>query len=403
MAYRFPGLELDPQQRELRVGGRAVHVEPQVFDLLLLLVENRDRVVGKDEIFERVWDGRIVSESTLSSRINAARRAIGDDGDRQRLIRTVARRGFRFMGEPGPPLGEPGSPSGAAPSPDRDNTNRQQEIRFCRTCDGVQLAYATVGVGYPIVKAANYLSHLEFDWESPVWSEFLKMLSADHRLIRYDARGTGMSDWEVDSISFDDFVRDLEAIIDTTGLKRFALLGISQGCAASIAYAVKYPKRVSHLILHGGYAQGRLKRQSPQERERGELLISMMQAFWGTEQAGFSRMFSSMFIPEGTEEQTRWWVDLQRVSASAENAVRVRRACDDIDIVELLPQVAVPTLVLHSRREAVQPFEQSRLIAASIPNARFVPIDSSNHIILPQEPAWPGFAREILSFLDRNE
>jgi pimeloyl-ACP methyl ester carboxylesterase len=404
MVYRFAGFDLDPPQRELRVGGRPVHVEPQVFDLLVLLAENRDRVVTKEEIFERIWDGRIVSESTLSSRINAARRAVGDDGDRQQVIRTVARRGFRFVAPPAPAHGTAAGPDASREAaPRRAAADRQQDIRFCRTADGVQLAYATVGDGYPIVKAANYLSHLEYDWQSPVWRDFLTLLSDGNRLIRYDARGTGMSDWEVASISFDDFVRDLETVTDTTGIDRFALLGISQGCAVSIAYAVKYPERVSHLILHGGYAEGRLKRSSPVEKERGEALISLMKAFWGTEQAGFSRMFSTLFIPDGTEEQTRWWVDLQRVSASPENAVRVRRACDEIDIVDLLARVTVPTLVLHSRREAVQPFEQSRLIASSIPGARFVPLDSANHILLPQEPAWEEFTREILAFLNESE
>ncbi|MEX2454348.1 MAG: alpha/beta fold hydrolase [Rhodospirillaceae bacterium] len=400
MVFCFETFDLDPRQRELRVGGRQVHVEPQVFDLLVLLVENRERVIGKDEIFARIWDGRIVSESTLSSRINAARRALGDDGVRQSLIRTVARRGFRFVGNPAPP-GQAlrmEVPAGTGTPPAAGA--RQQDIRFCRSSDGVELAYATVGAGYPIVKAANYLSHLEYDWESPVWRDFLKVLSRDNRLIRYDARGTGMSDWNVDRISFDDFVRDLETVIETTGVERFALLGISQGCATSIAYAIRYPERVSHLILHGGYAQGRLRRQTQVERERGEAIIALMKAFWGTEQDGFSRMFSALFIPDGTEEQTRWWIDLQRVSASAENAVRIRRACDEIDIVDLLPRVAVPTLVLHSRREAVQPFEQSRLIASSIPNARFVPLDSANHIVLPQEPAWAGYIAEILAFLD---
>ena len=405
---KFEDFELDTQQSELRRRGEPVALEPQVFELLLYLVENGDHVVSKDDIIEHVWHGRIVSDSALSSRINAVRKALDDDGKSQRLIRTISKRGFRFIGEL---AGLSQTASGAAAAPISAASDGaasssgavHQDIRFCRTADGAQLAYATSGSGMPVVKAANWLTHLEHDWNSPVWSEFLTLMSRDHRLIRYDVRGTGMSDWDVEDISFDAFVRDLETVVDTLELERFALIGISQGCAVSIAYAARHPERVSHLILHGGYAEGRLQRPSPEEHERARTIRSLMKECWGTKQEGFSKAFSALYIPDGTPEQLQWWVDLQRISATPENASRILDANNEINVVELLPRITAPTLVMHSKTEAVTPFEQARLIAASIRNARFVPIDSANHLVMPEEPAFAVFMDEILAFLNDGE
>jgi len=203
----------------------------------------------------------------------------------------------------------------------------------------------------------------------------------------------------VQDISFEAFVRDLETVVDALGLERFSLLGISQGAAVAAAYAARHGERVEKLVLHGGYAQGRMRRGSPADEEQAEAFITLMRYGWGEEHSPFMQAFSSVYIPKAAPEQIRWFIDLQRVSTSAENAVRIRSACDQIDIVDLLPKIRAPTLVTHSRFDHVAPFEQGRLIATSIPNARFVALESDNHPILPGEPAWPKWVGEIADFL----
>src|SRR5262245_40173168 len=290
MQFHFGNHVLDVDRRELRRGSDPVAVEPQVFDLLLYLVQNRDRVVSKEDLIASVWGGRIVSDSTLTSRINAARKAVGDSGEEQRLIRTIARKGIRFVCAVDEPSGSTAA-SAAAPQ-----AHPHQEIHFCTASDGVRIAYALAGRGPPLIKAANWLNHLEYDWDSPVWSHLLYALAAEHRLIRYDERGNGLSDWEVDDISFEAFVRDLETVVEATGVERFALLGISQGCAVSIAYAVRHPERVSHLVLLGGYARGRRKRNSTDQIEQADALLTLMRQGWGQENPAFRHIFTSLFI-----------------------------------------------------------------------------------------------------------
>jgi DNA-binding winged helix-turn-helix (wHTH) protein/fermentation-respiration switch protein FrsA (DUF1100 family) len=400
--FRFGEYALDIDRRELRRAADLVAIEPQVFDLLVYLIEHRGRVVSKDDLIEAVWGGRIVSDSTLTSRINAARRAIGDDGQEQRLIRTLQRKGIRFVGDvyDGVETALPSPEDSAHPLHEApDPLPATQEVTFCRTTDGVSLAIASVGHGEPLVKAANWLTHVEYDWKSPVWSQLLHRLAESHRLIRYDGRGTGLSDRDVDDISFDAFVRDLASVIDASALERTALLGISQGAAVAIAYAVRHPERVSKLVLHGAYAQGRNKRGSAADAEMAGAFVSLMRHGWGDEHSAFMQAFSSVYLPTGSPEQVKWFCDLQRITTSAENAIRIRSACDDIDVVDLLAQVKVPTLVFHSRNDSVVPFEQGRLIAAAIPAARFVTLESDNHMVLPGEPAWLKLVSEIESFL----
>jgi pimeloyl-ACP methyl ester carboxylesterase/DNA-binding SARP family transcriptional activator len=275
----------------------------------------------------------------------------------------------------------------------------QQKVHFCMASDNVRIAYALAGQGLPLVKAANWLNHLEYDWRSPIWSELLHALAAEYQLIRYDERGTGLSDWNVDDISFEAFVRDLASVVDATELHRFALLGISQGCGVSIAYAVQHPERVSHLLLYGGYARGRRKRGSTAEIESSNATLTLMRLGWGQDNPAFRHIFTSLFIPNGTAEQMKWFDDLQRVTTSAENAVRIRQTMNDIDVTDLLERVSVPTLVLHCHGDAVVPFEEGRLMASRIPGARFVALESPNHLILPGEPALGRFLDTIRDFL----
>jgi len=278
-----------------------------------------------------------------------------------------------------------------------------QEIKFCTAADGVRIAYAEVGQGPPLLKAPNWLNHLEYDWESPVWRHLLHALAAKHRLVRFDERGNGLSDWDVAEISLEAFVRDLEAVADAAELRRFDLFGISQGCATSIAYTVRYPGRVRRLVLYGGFARGRFQRGTKGETEKAAAMVTLIRQGWGQENPAFRQFFTSSFLPEGSPEQMQWFNDLQKITTSAENAARIREACDRIDVSDLLPQVKVPTLVVHCRNDAVQPFDEGRRMAAMIPGARFVSLEGRNHLILEHEPAWVRFRQEIENFLSADD
>jgi class 3 adenylate cyclase/pimeloyl-ACP methyl ester carboxylesterase len=274
-----------------------------------------------------------------------------------------------------------------------------QEIRFCMAPDGVRIAYATVGSGPPLVKAPNWMNHLEYDWRSPIWRHLLQELSRDHTLVRFDQRANGLSDWDVDDVSFDASVRDLEAVVEAQGLERFSLLGISQGCAISIAYAVKHPDRVSHLVLYGGFARGVLSQGSQSVQERVAALATLMRHEWGQDNPAFRQIFTARFIPGGTQEQIKSFNELQRISISPDNAVRALDTMNNTDVTTLLAKVTTPTLVLHCRGDAIIPFNEGRKLAAGIPNARFVPLEGDNHLMLEHEPAWPRFLNEVRSFL----
>ncbi len=389
MLYRFDQFSVDVGGRELRRGDIMIEIEPQVFDVLVYLIENRDRVVSKEELFQAIWEGRVVSESALTSRINAARSAVGDTGAIQKWIRTSARKGYRFVG-----LLDEHEEARASPK-----SNLRQEVRFCTAADGPHIAYATVGSGAPLVKAGNWLNHLEYDWESPVWSHLLHWLAEKNHLVRYDARGNGLSDWDVGDIELDHFVTDLEAVVDAQGLDQFTLFGVSQGCAVSIAYAVRHPGKVRKLILYGGFALGRKLRGKPMEAEQAEAMLTLMRTGWGQENPAFRQVFTSLFIPDATPDQMLWFNNLQKVTTSAENAVKMRLISDGMNVVDLLPKVTCPTLVMHCRDDAVQPFGEGRRIAAGISGARFVALDGRNHLILESDPGWPRFQQEVSAFL----
>lgn len=276
----------------------------------------------------------------------------------------------------------------------------EQDIRFCTTSDGARIAYARSGQGPPLVKAANWLTHLEYDWKSPLWQAWLEGLGRHRTLIRYDERGCGLSDWDVSDFSFDAWVDDLEAVVEASELDRFALLGISQGGPIAMTYAARHPERVTHLVLYGTYVRGRLKRDpTPRDFEEAETLDKVVRLGWGQENPAFRQIFTSLFLPDGTPEQVQAFNELQRISTSPENAARIIAGFNIINVEELAPKIDIPTLVLHARKDARIPFEEGRRVASLIPGARFVPLDSNNHLLLEQEPAWPHFLREVLSFL----
>jgi pimeloyl-ACP methyl ester carboxylesterase len=285
------------------------------------------------------------------------------------------------------------SSQGAAPA--------RQQILFCRALDGVRIAYAKSGTpdAPPLVKPGNWLTHLEFDWNSPVWRHWLTEMGRGHTLIRYDARGCGLSDHDAADVSLESWVRDLGAVVDAAGLERFSLLGISQGCPVAVAYAARHPERVERLVLYGGYAVGRsLRSASPEEELERRLLHDLIRVGWGRDNPAFRQVFGALFIPAGTPEQHQWFNDLAKTMPMA-SALRVRQASDVIDVRAEAARIRAPTLVLHARGDAMVPFEIGRQLAAFVPGARFVPLESRNHLLLETEPAWARFLDEVRAFI----
>lgn len=409
MIYEFADFVLDTRRCELSRDGEARHLEPQVYAVLCHLIENRERVVSRDELLDHVWGHRFITPGTLNTRIKLLRQALDDDGDAQQVIRTVRGRGFRFVGDVRPiesasagtyqPFAVGGTRE-TAPASAAAAQRQQQRIRFCRARDGVRIGYALSGHGPPLVRPANWLTHLEHDWESPVWKHWLRELSSTHTLVRYDERGCGLSDHDIEDFSFDAWVGDLESVVDVLGLERFPLLGISQGCAVAIAYAIRHPERVSGLVLYGGYTRGREHRPKAAKKEiDATLLREMIRVGWGRDMAAFRQVFGALFVPEGTSEQMRWFEDLTR-TVPVDNAVRIEETAHAIDVRDLAPKLDMPVLVLHPRGDAMVPFEEGCHMAAQIPNARFVALDSRNHVLLEHEPAWARFREEVQEFLE---
>lgn len=278
----------------------------------------------------------------------------------------------------------------------------RQSIHLTKSADGTTIAWATAGDGPPLVKASNWLTHLEYELDSPVWRHWMEFFAEHYRFIRYDDRGCGMSEWNVAEFSADRSVEDLEKVIEVAQPRKpFVLLGISQGGATAIRYAVAHPDHVSHLILYGAYAQGRAVADDRQAEEQYRAIIALTRLGWGQNNPVYRQLFTARFIPEGSDEQLRWFNDLCRRTITAETAARIMEFRMHIDVVALLPRVAVPTLVLHARGDEAVSLSRGRLLASSIPGAEFVQLDSRNHILLETEPAWRRFKGEVLAFTGR--
>lgn len=276
----------------------------------------------------------------------------------------------------------------------------EHHISFITCSDDTRLAYAIAGNGPPLVKVANYMSHVDYDWDSPVWAHWLEELTHSHTLIHYDERGSGLSDWNAEDISFEAWVRDLETVVDTIGLRRFPLFAMSQAGAVAVAYAARHADKISGLILHGAYARGWLKRNLTEEQvEEEQLMISLMRVGWGRENPAFRQVFAMQLFPDATSERIRALEEQMRISVSPKNAVRMESEMHRIDVRDLAAQITVPTLVLHSREDEAVPFEEGRLLASLIPRAQFVALESKNHILTKEEPAWQKFVATVRGFL----
>jgi len=392
--YIFGRYLLDVDEHRLTRDDEVIRLRGKLFDTLRVLVEKAGRLVRKDELMQAVWPDSIVEENNLDNCVSQLRKLLHPE----QFIETVPRQGYRFVC-PVRIFTEPPLEASNRMQP-KSPTIPSQEIRSFLTQDKVNIAYSKSGTGPPLVKAANWLNHLEFEWHSPIWTHWVAELTKHHTLFRYDERGNGLSDWNIQDFSFAAWVRDFEQLIDTISLDKFALLGISQGAAVAVSYAARHPERVSKLILYGAFARGWMLRNMPGEIERRKALITLVRLGWGKDNPAFRQLWTTLFMPDATPEQSEWFNELQRVTTSPENAVQLLNEAGKIDVVDLLPKLQCPTLVLHCRDEAAVPVAEGRLVAARIPGAKYVELPSRNHLVIPQEPAWGVFLDAIGEFLE---
>lgn len=396
---RFGGFELEPAARELRGPIGHVHLEQQVFDVLCHLVDHRDRVVRKHELLDDVWGSRFVSESTLTSRIKSARRAVGDDGDRQAVIRTVRGVGYRFVAPV--EIGEHTSAS-ARGNPSDQERSLDLRIRFVDVRGGRSIAVAETGHGERLVKAATWLTQVDKDTdESPIWGHWVRALSSRYRYVRYDPRGCGLSDRDLDGADLKDlelWVDDLGRVIDSLGDEPVVLLGISQGGPVAVTYAARHPERVSKLVLYGTYARGKSRRHDPSQLGSAKLMVDLARVGWGSNDSTFREIFARQFVPDAQSDEIEWFNAQLEMTTNSVNAPLLEGAFHDADVTETARRVRVPTLVMHATGDRGVPFEEGRLLAGLIPGARFVPLDSRNHVLLQRDVAFAKFVNEIERF-----
>jgi DNA-binding winged helix-turn-helix (wHTH) protein/pimeloyl-ACP methyl ester carboxylesterase len=396
VVYEFGPFRLEPKERRLLRGGEHVPLTGKVFDTLTVLIQRHGSLIPKQELMNAVWPEIVVEENNLDRNISTLRKALADDGNGKQFIETVPRVGYRFVA----PVKEIVASTAKAQAQESATPALRQEIRFCVARDQVRLAYSRIGSGHPLVKVANCFNHLDYEWESPIWRHWVKDFAKGHSLVRYDGRGNGLSQWDCEDVSFDAWVSDLETVVDAAGLEKFGLLGISQGGAVAVAYAARHPERVSHLILCGGYARGCNHRGRPEVVKIRRALEDLVQVNWGKSNPSFFQLVTSLYIPENaTPADQEWFNELQRISVSTNTLVKTMQACDDINVRPILPEIKVPTIVFHSDRDRIAPPEEGRILAAEIPNAKFVPLASGNHLLLGEEAAWKIFRDEVEAFL----
>lgn len=393
MIYSFAECVLDTDRYALLRNDEEVHVEPQVFDILRLFVENAGTLVTVEQLITSVWNGRSISDAAISSRINAARTAVGDNGSAQRVIKTIPRRGFKLVAS----VRRPGE------ALTTHQLGQTQTVRYASSQDGTHIAYAVTGQGPKILRTGHFLTHLEHDWTNAVWRPYLDRLGAEYSVVRYDQRGTGLSIGNPDDLSIEAQSNDLLAVADAASMERFPLIATSQGVPTAIHFAAHHPERVSRMVLYGGFAQGRSKRDDGYSVDEAKALLTMIRAGWGSPGSAFMAAFNSLFCPTATPEELNSLAKIQLESATLEMAARVRTAIDTIDITDVISKVKVPTLVIHARHETLNPISQGRLIASRIPNAEFMEVDSPNHIILPSHPTFNEILTAKLAFIARPE
>jgi len=392
MQFEFSDCLIDTENQGLWKSGNVVDLEPQVFMLLVFFVERPGQLVSRDDIVEAVWGGRIVSDSTISTRINAVRRAIGDDDPANRIIETLSKRGYRLTAEVTP------RDAGNSYSSSKQ-LQHDQFVRVARSADGTILAYATTGDGPSLMRAGHFLTHLNFDWESSLRRPLLDRFGEHFELTRFDQRGTGLSGPPETDFSLDRLVEDMLAIADSAGLEQFPIWASSQGVPVSIAFAAAYPERVSRMVLYGGFVQGRAIRNDQTKSVQAETLVDLITEGWGKPEGAFGKAYATLFMPDATSDQINDMSQMQLASATPEAAVALRRSIDSFDVSGFLKDVKVPVLVIHVTEDSVNPLSQSRFMASELPCAQLRVLEGRNHVPLPGTEAWDVIADESIRFL----
>lgn len=395
MRFCFAEYVLDTDNYTLNRDGAAVQVEPQVFDLLALLAANAGKLVTRDRLIAEIWQGRIVSEATISSRINAARRAVGDDGKVQAVIRTIPRRGLEMIA---PVKVDTAQQSNDAPQ----YADAKQTIRYTTSADGTSIAYAISGSGPPLLFASHHVCHLELDWSSPSWRPMFDRLGARHTLVRYDIRGTGLSDPGPGGAKIEQHMADMEAVADAAGISCCPVLATLNSAAVAVRLSVQSPGRFSRMILQEGYARGRAMRGHALAPAEHDPFITLLRSGgWGDPDNGYMRGWMSMVMPAATYEHCSEIIDHFGAAARTDNIIENRRTIDQYDVCDWLSRVDIPTLIIHARNGILHPLEEGRILASRIPGAEFLIVDTSNTLYIPSDPTWSEQIDAILDFLGR--
>lgn len=395
MRYAFTDFVLDTASHSLLKNGVEERPEPQVFDLLCLLIENAPALVTRDQMIEKIWGGRIVSESAVSARIAAARKAVTDNGKRQEVIRTVARRGLQFVAEI---VVLSDSTNVSKPASAASEPTQHARIRYTQAPDGGQIAWTVSGDGPPVLLTSFYPSNVELDLQQPDVAALVQSL-CDYSLIRFDQRGCGLSDWSMPDEDETVWASAQLHVADAAGLDRFPIIARTGGALAAVNFAARHPERVSCLILQGGYVDGRSLRKNVDYDPDKEPIEALIREGWGKPDSPFMEAFGAIYLPTMSREDLREIMIFFNQSASAENALRARRASNNASIASILPMVKAPTLIVHASRDAVNPVSEARKLAAGIANAELIVMESRNSILLPGEPVWTDFIAEIRNFL----
>lgn len=390
--YRFANYLFDVEERRLLCGTVEVRLRGKLFDTLRVLVENAGKLVRKDALMESVWPDSVVEDNNLDYCISQLRKLFHP----AKYIETVPRHGYRFVAEvtSTKPNGRLIQLEQAEPPSDIPD----QQIQFFTTSDGVRIAYSIGGQGSALVRAIHWLNHLDFEWRTPPRRQWLSSVMQHNTLLRYDQRGSGLSDWNISDFSFERSVRDFEELVDAAGLEKFAISGGCQGAAVGIAYAVRHPERVTKLIINGTFANG-WPAPGPGAQEHLAAMLNLVRSGWGRDNPAFRQLWTTLFRPDADPEEAAWLNELQRISASPENAARMLAEFPNFKILDMLPEISCPTLVLHSRDDGAVPVQEGKLIAARIRGARFVELASRSHMVAPGEPAWDQLVQEVSAFL----
>ena len=384
---------LDDKDGSLTSGSDQPSLTPKAASVLKALIEQTGNVVSKEEILNQVWQGLHVSPDLVREYIFEIRQAIGDKASEPLYIETVGRRGFRLIG--------PITLRIFHDTPKRPS--KLPAVKYCQSKDGASIAHASSGDGYPLLFAGSWMTHLDMDWESPAYGDYIRHLSNRFQVIRYDQRGNGLSQWSDIDITFEGMVDDMEVIVDAYGFDQVAILGMSQGASVAIAYALRHPERISHLVLNGGYAQGRRQRRDPAAHEESKALVSLIRNSWGNENPLVRQAFTTLFMPDASQEQMQWFNEFQRICGPGENIAQFRELFDNMNVTEMLPMVKIPTLVLHSDRDSVAPISEGKLLASRIPGASFVQLNSPNHMLFEKEDDFPKMIECIEAFIRSDD